>query len=103
MAGDERVLAVSPALSQFMRKLEAFEELVQTENLAKAAVVAHDIRKIVADFDPMTYLPELLSPHFRLLTRNVEQLSPYWEQCDSPSWQALEQLYRVDIDGFIDA
>lgn len=102
VVADERALTVSPALYQFMRKLEAFEQLVQGGSLAKAAVVAHDIRQVVADFDPMTYLPDLLSPHFRLLSRNVEQLSPYWEQCSSASWQALEQLYRVDLDGFID-
>jgi hypothetical protein len=95
-------LTVSPALQHFVRKLEAFEHLVSSGNLAKAAIVAHDIRSVIAAFDPMIYLPNLLAPHFRLLSNNVEDLSPYWEQSGTPGWQALEQLYRVDLDAFVE-
>jgi hypothetical protein len=101
--GDGATLRVSPALRQFIRKLEAFEYLVSSGALAKAAIVAHDIRNVIAAFDPMVYLPDLLAPHFRLLSVNVDELSPYWEQSSTPGWQALEQLYRVDLDAFVDA
>lgn len=100
---DGTTLSVSPALQQFMRKLEAFEFLVSSGSVAKAAIVAQDIRSVIAAFDPMVYLPNLLAPHFRLLSNNVDALSPYWEQRGTPGWQALEQLYRVDLDAFIDA
>ncbi len=65
--------------------------------------MAHDVRNVIAAFDPMIYLPELLAPHFRLLSGSVDELSPYWEQSSTPGWQALEQLYRVDLDAFVDA
>jgi len=94
---------VSPALQQFMRKLQAFELLVESGALAKAAIVADDVRQIVANFDPRIYLPSLLVPHFRLLSSHADQLSVYLEQAATPSWQALEQLYRVDLDSFVEA
>ena len=100
---DVPALPVSPALLQFMRKLQAFEQLIESGSLAKAAIVAHDIRQVVANFDPVLYLPNLLSPHFRLLSSNIEQLSPYLEQSASQGWQAIEQLYRVDLDAFVEA
>jgi hypothetical protein len=100
---DVPTMSVSPALQQFMRKLAAFEHLVDRGDVAKAAIVAHDIRQVVADFDPKIYLPNLLSPHFRLLSSSVEQLAPYWDRGTTPGWEALEQLYRVDLDAFIEA
>jgi hypothetical protein len=102
-SSDGATVAVSPALRQFMRKLEAFEHLLAKGELAKAAIVAHDVRQVVAEFDPVIYLPNLLSPHFRLLSTSVDQLSPHWEQSGTPGWQALEQLYRVDLEAFLEA
>ncbi len=96
-------LAISPALQHFMDKLEAFEHLVANGSLHKASVVADDIRNVIAAFDPIIYLPSLLAPHFRLLSHHVEELAPYWEQGATAGRQALEQLYRVDLDAFVDA
>lgn len=96
-------LAVSPALHHFIRKLEAFEQLVTNGSLGKAAIVADDIRNVIAAFDPMIYFPNLLAPHFRLLSHKIEDLSPYWEQGATPVRDALEQLYRVDLDAFVEA
>ncbi|HKO53048.1 MAG TPA: type VI secretion system protein IglI family protein [Polyangiaceae bacterium] len=100
---DLPLLELSPALYEFKRKLQIFELLVESGELAKAAIVAHDVRKIVTSFDPMVYLPNLLSPHFRLLSSHADQISTYWEQTSAPTWQALEQLYRVDLDSFVEA
>ena len=100
---DAGSLTIAPALQHFMRKLEAFELLVASGSLGKAAIVAEDIRNVVAAFDPMIYLPNLLAPHFRLLTNHVEQLSPYWEQGPTAGRHALEQLYRVDLDAFVES
>jgi hypothetical protein len=100
---DAKSLVVSPALQHFIRKLEAFEQLIESGSLGKAAIVADDIRSVVAAFDPMVYLPNLLAPHFRLLSDHVEGLSPFWEQGATLSRQALEQLYRVDLDAFVEA
>jgi hypothetical protein len=100
---DFGVLAVSPALYEFMRKLQAFELLLTSGSLAKAAIVASDIRAVIAAFDPMVYLPSLLSPHFRLLSQHADELSSQLEHSGSPAWQAFEQLYRVDLDAFLEA
>jgi hypothetical protein len=100
---DPRLLVVSPALAQFIRKLEVFEQLVTSGSLGKAAIVASDIRNVIAAFDPVVYLPSLLAPHFRLVSSSAEDLSQYSAQSGTPAWQALEQLYRVDIDAFVEA
>lgn len=96
-------LPISPALHDFIRKLQAFEHLLMSDSLAKAAIVASDIRSVITGFDPMTYLPALLSPHFRLLSQHGDALAAYEEHRSSPGGQALEQLYRVDLDAFLEA
>jgi hypothetical protein len=100
---DPSLLVVSPALAQFIRKLEVFEQLVTSGSLGKAAIVAGDIRNVIAAFDPVVYLPNLLAPHFRLVSSSAEELSQYSAQSGTPAWQALEQLYRVDLDAFVEA
>lgn len=100
---DPRLLVVSPALAQFIRKLEVFEKLVMCGSLGKAAIVASDIRNVISAFDPVVYLPSLLAPHFRLVSSSAEDLSQYSAQSGTPAWQALEQLYRVDLDAFVEA
>ncbi|WP_428261487.1 type VI secretion system protein IglI family protein [Haliangium sp.] len=92
----------SPAMSLLCRKLAAFEWLMEQQDFARAAVVASDIREVISNFDPLVYLPKLFSHYFRLLSVSVDELMPYWEESDSPAWQALEQFYRTDLDGFLD-
>lgn len=100
---DFGALAVSPALHEFMRKLHAFELLLTSGNFAKAAIVASDVRAVIGAFDPVVYLPGLLAPHFRLLSQHADQLASQLEQSGSPGWQAFEQLYRVDLEAFLEA
>ncbi|WP_437603026.1 type VI secretion system protein IglI family protein [Sorangium sp. So ce590] len=97
-----RMIQVSPALERFIRKLEAFAGLVEQGEMGKAAIVARDIKAAVDDFDPRVYLPALLAPHFRLLSTHIEAIAPHWAAADSPAWEALEQLYRVDLDAFLE-
>jgi hypothetical protein len=96
-----RILPVSAALERFIQKLEAFEALVQRGEMGKAAIVAQDVRRIVEHFDPRVYLPSLLAPHFRLLSSHIDEISPHWEASEGPAWQALEQLYQVDLEAFV--
>ncbi|WP_437580601.1 type VI secretion system protein IglI family protein [Sorangium sp. So ce887] len=97
-----RMIQVSPALERFIRKLEAFAGLVEQGEMGKAAIVARDIKAAVDDFDPRVYLPALLAPHFRLLSTHIEAIAPHWAAADSPAWEALEQLYQVDLDAFLE-
>ena len=96
-----RTIEVSVALESFMRKLEAFEVLVARGDMGKAAIIAQDVRKIVERFDPRVYLPALLAPHFRLLSTNIGQIAPFMGAEGDPAWQAMEQLYQVDLDAFV--
>ncbi len=95
-----RTIEVSPALEAFLRKLEAFELLLQRKDMARAAIVAQDIRTAVDHFDPRVYLPKLLTPHFRLMSAHAADLAPYWEPTHAS--EALTQLYQVDIDAFLE-
>lgn len=95
-----RTIEVSPALEGFIRKLTAFSALMERGDLAKAAIVAQDIRATVDHFDPRVYLPKLLTPYFRLLSAHAAELAPHWEP--SHRSEALAQLYQVDLDAFLE-
>ncbi|GAB4556958.1 MAG: hypothetical protein Tsb0020_00650 [Haliangiales bacterium] len=92
----------APAMQLLRRKLRAFETLVERQDVAKAAIVASDLREIVQNFDPVVYLPKLFASYFRLLAASVDELLPYWMDSESPGWQAMEQFYRADLDAFLD-
>lgn len=94
--------AASPAMRTLLKKLRGFEALVDRGDHAKAAIVANDIRQIIEGFDPVLYLPRLFAGYFKLLHRVVEEITPYWHMTDTPSWHALEQFYRADLDAFLD-
>jgi hypothetical protein len=69
--------------------------------MAKAAVVAYDVRRALEGFDPKVYLPKLLSSYFSVLSTHVDQLAPHWEGAGSASWQSLESFYQVDLEAFV--
>lgn len=98
-----RDVAESPAMMLLLRKLRAFEMLIERGDMSKAAVVASDIRQTIESFDPLLYLPALFSTFFKLLSRSTGELMPHWEELGSPAGQALQSFYRVDIDGFLDS
>ena len=101
-AGDAfGVLGQSPALRLLIRKLDGFERLMSKDDMAKAAIVASDIRAIIGDFDPVLYLPQLFTDFFERLSTSIDELIPFWHDSDSPTWQALEHFYRADLKRFV--
>jgi hypothetical protein len=48
------------------------------------------------------YLPRLFAPYFRRLASSGEALTPFWEGEGSLGWRALEQLYQVDLEAFLE-
>lgn len=88
-------------LNLLMRKLEAFDYLISEEKYASAALVADDIYMIIADFDPKLYFPKLFSRFSLLLAANINDLLAYNEYKESPGWQAMKELYKVDLEGFV--
>ncbi|ACY12812.1 type VI secretion system protein IglI family protein [Haliangium ochraceum] len=93
---------VSPAMQELLRKLRGFSNLVQRGDYAKAAVIANDLRQIIENFDPVVFLPRLFVDYFRNLNGSIAEILPHWEAMGSPSWKALEQFYRVDLESFLD-
>jgi len=94
-------LPVSPALSQLMRKLAAFDTLVERADFRRAGVVAADILSLIDHFDPRVYLPALFSRFFAGLSTCAEQVEPLLQTTETLSFRALDQLYRVDLETFL--
>jgi len=88
-------------LQELIKKLKAFEQLIEEEKFPRAAVVADDILEIISNFDPRKYFPSLFAKFFLLYTINIDQLSQYNEYKDTIEWQAMKDLYMVDIDAFV--
>ncbi len=74
-----------PRLAQLMRKLAAFDTLVEREDFQAASVVAADVLSLVERFDPRVYLPLLFSRFFAGLSTHAETLEPLLQGTDSLS------------------
>jgi hypothetical protein len=94
-------LPVSPALAQLMRKLAAFDSLVERQDYRRATVVAADVLQVVEHFDPRVYLPALFSRFFAGLSTAADEVEPLLQNTDSLSFRAMDQLYRVDLETFL--
>ncbi|SET90613.1 type VI secretion system protein IglI family protein [Stigmatella erecta] len=92
---------VSPAMAELMRKLAAFDTLVQRQDFQRASVVAADVMAVVERFDPRVYLPSLFSRFFAGLSVHAEQVESLLQGTESLSFRALDQLYRVDLETFL--
>ncbi|WP_375759410.1 type VI secretion system protein IglI family protein [Corallococcus exercitus] len=92
---------MSPALAQLVRKLSAFEALVEREDYAKASVIAVDVLATVERFDPRVYLPQLFSGFFNGLAQHADAIEPMLHNTETLSFRAMDQLYRVDLDAFL--
>ncbi|MFS8066239.1 MAG: type VI secretion system protein IglI family protein [Byssovorax sp.] len=96
-----RTLEISPAMELLLRKLAAFETLVARGDLERAAVVAEDVRSTLDSFDPRVYLPRIFSSYARVLATYVNDIAFHSDSIGSPTWRALDQLYRIDLDAFL--
>jgi len=102
-AAPEPAVAVgSPALAALQAKLAGFQDLVARGELAKAAVVASDVRALLANFDPVVFFPAIFAGYFKALHHVVDELTPYLDSADQPAWHALDSYYRADMHGFFD-
>ncbi|HEX2734292.1 MAG TPA: type VI secretion system protein IglI family protein [Polyangiaceae bacterium] len=93
-------LMASPAFLDLCNRLQAFEKLVQKEQLDKAAVVASDIQERISTFDPRAYFPELFSSFVALHSRHVVAFTRHEETMPEHAWRALRQYYLVDLRTF---
>jgi hypothetical protein len=99
---DEGVIAQgSYHLQLLLRKMQAFQHLVDKQEFNKAAIVADDINDIIANFDPRIYFPKLFSRYSLLRALNIGQLNAFEEYKESVEWQTMQDLYKVDLDSFV--
>jgi hypothetical protein len=94
-------IPTSPALAQLMRKLAAFDALLEQGDHQRAGVVAADVLQVLEHFDPRVYLPSLFSRFFVGLSAHAEQVEPMMQGTESLAFRALDHLYRVDLDAFL--
>jgi len=94
-------LEVSPLFLEFIKKLQAFEKLVEQDKLVKAAIVADDLQNIIESFDPRAHFPGLLSRFSELLSEHAESLGEHLENRDSFAWKTMSQFYKVDLEKFV--
>lgn len=102
LTADDAVLAEgSYHLGLLQRKMVAFERLLAKEQYPKAAIVADDINNIIANFDPRIYFPKIFSKYSLLRALNIGELTAFGENRGSVEWQTMEDLYKVDLEGFV--
>ena len=103
MAGEETIsVEKSYHLTLLLKKLEAFDQLVSAQKFASAAIVADDINAIIANFDPRIYFPNLFVSFARQFATNINNLTAYAEYKESAGWLALKELFKVDLDSFVE-
>ena len=89
-------------LSLLLKKLQLFERLVEAGKFAQARIVADDLAEIIASFDPTLYFPSLFANFTKLMARHVGEMVQFENDRDSPSWKAMQALYRVDLNEFFE-
>lgn len=102
-AGTDDNVAVTGSyhLQQLIRKLQAFDRLITDRNFPLAAIVADDINGIIANFDPKLYFPAIFSKFSLQLAMHINELVTFDPYKSGVTWQALEELYKVDLNGFV--
>jgi hypothetical protein len=91
----------SPALEQLLRKLAAFDTLVERQDFSRASMVATDVIHVIDHFDPLVYLPSLFSRFLSGLSVHAKRIEPQMQGARPLSERALERLYRTDLDAFL--
>jgi len=88
-------------LKVLIRKLEAFDRLISEQKFPSAAIVADDVNAIIANFDPKIYFPRLFISFALNSATHTSNLTAYAEYKETPAWQALQELYKVDLESFV--
>jgi hypothetical protein len=98
---DEISVEGSFHLKLLIRKLEAFDRLISAEKYSSAALIADDINSIIANFDPKVYFPKLFTRFSLQFAANINELFAFEEHKNSVEWQAMQELYKVDLESFV--
>jgi hypothetical protein len=88
-------------LELLVKKLKAFDCLISEQKYINATIVADDINAIIASFDPRIYFPKLFVNFVLKSATSITNLTSCEEYKESPIWHAMQDLYRVDLDSFV--
>lgn len=91
----------SEAMKRLLKKLKAFEVLIERGEYIKASVIVDDMAQCLTDFNPLVYLPKLFVNYFSLLAENVSILQRELEDSETIFRNTLEKLYQADLETFI--
>jgi len=97
----EFIIQISYHMDLLIKKLNAFERLIEEENFPKAALIADDINQTLRNFDPKFYFPKVFENFVRLQAINFNELEIYGNHRDSQHWQMMQEWLKVDIDSFV--
>ena len=87
-------------LTQLHKKIAAFQSLIEKEKFEQASLVAFDIDQIIENFDPRLYFPEIFAEFSLKYSMNIKEILTSKKYVKSAEWQALKEVYKVDIDRF---
>ncbi len=91
----------SYALNLLLKKLDAFEQLIADGKYSSAALIADDVNSMLSNFDPKLYFPRLFTRFSLLFACHINELTAYQASRDTVQWQALQELYKVDLESFV--
>ncbi len=92
----------SEPMMLLIKKLHAFELLIEKGDFTKAALVSDDINALMKNFDPALFFPKLFSKYYALSATHIDTLAMEWESKSSLKWEALGRLYQTDLSEFIE-
>jgi hypothetical protein len=95
------VVRGSHEMALLLKKLAAFERLVEEGEYTKAAVIADDLTQTIERFDPRVYFPMLFASFYKIFSSNIQIIDGAMSERGTSRWNILQDLYRVDLDSFV--
>ncbi len=100
-SGNMPVVEGSIHLVELLKKMAAFEELINDEKFIHAALVADDINATIENFDPRLFFPSLFKNYSKLFAVSINELAEAEDARETLAWKAMESFFHVDIDEFV--
>lgn len=97
------VITLSPLMHALIKKIGAFNRLVRLGRFKHAAIIYKDIAETIEKFDPRLFLPSIFGDYFSNIVAHADKLLPSLDVKDDFALRALMDLYRIDLELFIQA
>lgn len=91
----------APEWGELVGRLRAFEQLLQSGEYMKAAVLASDIQAAITSFDPVRYFPSLFAGYLAAFSTHMRPLETCLKESGSVQFKVLQKLYQVNPEEFL--